>query len=721
MRLFFHEGKKIYKNRGLIGLTLLLFACNLFFAFWSVDHAGDTYSPRWEAQLLREAEKEQAEDLTEWLEKKQEELHATLRQMVELGKQQGKIQEEDRLLRLMEESDFLARMQSLSQNNDEYKETLAALCCPNRGIAASSLVSDHAYYQMLQEKIGEMYGSLPQRDLPLLPSGGMEILAGFSFTDAILLLLAFVLVMQVVSQEYNGGMMRLIRYTKRGYLGLFFAKLLMLLTLVVSLGTLFYGGSFLGIRLRIGFPDFAQPIQAVGEYLLCPYELSVGQFLLLCWLWKTMGLLLWTMICFLLALLLHRNVWLSGAALGVLAEQFFLWDRIDYGMWYGLWKDGSIFSMLTPRHYYSEAVCVNLAGRPVEISVTGGMFFAMIFLIVFCASLFIWKKNTSVRVARLIPRKYPRRKYRVHEKLEFFEARRLVWMCGAGILLCLSVAANFALNRSGRLYSDTEGYYQNYCSRLEGETPKQVDVILREEADSMEETQRILEDYERRYAAGEISSDAFLAIQKYYEIPDGRKQAYQTVVTQVDTVKSRFAPEETYGIFYETGWKKILGEGILKRMIADLLVFLALGLLGIAQRETMEYQYHMQPLLVTKQRGKKEYRNAERKTAAVLGALGMAFVWAARIAAVNMDYTIYGENSLFLPVKSLSFREMPGLLAELPLAIALPAIMVTEALLGAALVLLASEVSCRRKHPVNAIFVSVILIIFPLAFVFFLL
>lgn len=39
---------------------------------------------------------------------------------------------------------------------------------------------------------------------------------------------------------------------------------------------------------------------------------------------------------------------------------------------------------------------------------------------------------------------------------------------------------------------------------------------------------------------------------------------------------------------------------------------------------------------------------------------------------------------------------------------------------GVALVLLAPEVARRRKNPVNAIFVSVILIIFPLVFVFFL-
>lgn len=70
-------------------------------------------------------------------------------------------------------------------------------------------------------------------------------------------------------------------------------------------------------------------------------------------------------------------------------------------------------------------------------------------------------------------------------------------------------------------------------------------------------------------------------------------------------------PDHYYnGIFYETGREKILGADMIKNVIKDLLVFMIPVMLGICQRETMEYQYHMQPLIVTKRLGRKEYRRS---------------------------------------------------------------------------------------------------------------
>ncbi len=727
MSLLLNEWKKIYKNKGFLTLILALFACNTLFAFWVIDYESENgYSIRQEAELLQEVEQTGGDYVTRHLEEKEADVREELQSIMENGREQPASQGTDspgrRVDILLREQVFLRQMLALSRQNDEYTDILYALSAQEDGIAASSLVNENRYYQMQNDMIRAMYGALPVKEINLLPSEGIELLTGFSFTDAALLLFSVVLVMQIVGQEYTGGMMSLIRYTKNGFENLLFSKIWISVILTLFVSGIFYMGSFLILWFEVGGFQLSEPIQAVGAYLLSPYFLSVGQFLAICYLWKMVALILWTLISFCLALLFRKSMCIVIAALGMGLEQFMVWNRIDYGMWYDYWKEWSVFAMLTPDHYYRAAVCVNFLGRPIEIWTAGAAFAAFAFLAVIVGIIIIWKKQSLFSFGAVCPKKKKRRQYKIREKLESFEIRRLVWMCGAGMLLFVSVGANYLLNRLGDRYSDTEGYYHFFCECIEGQTLSQAAEILSEERIQMDENSRIVEENASKYASGEISLETFQAIRSYYEVPEGKEIAYQKVTDQVRTVRGRFPEGEKAGIFYETGWEKVLGANLVKNILVDLLVFLIPAVLGIAQWSTMEYQYQMTPLVVTKRLGRREYRRSMKRTVAFWGGLGMLLVCAVRIVAVQMDYTLFGGGVLFFPVKSFSFWNFVyAPIQNMPVVLVLVVVLIVEIFLGVVAARVVLFVADRRRSFLNALFMLILVLLLPLGVLLFML
>lgn len=727
MSLFFNEWKKIYKNKGFLALFLVMFACNALFAFWVVGYeTGNGYSIEKEAELLRKAEQTGGEDMTRYLEGQEADVAEELRNIMESAREQPALQDADGLERcvdvLLREQRFLRQMLVFSRQNDEYIDILRVLSVQEDGITASSLVEGNTYYQIRDGKMKEMYRTLPERDVALLPSQGIELLAGFSFTDAVLLILSALIAMQIVGQEYAGGMMRLLRCTKNGFEKLLYAKIWISVLLLLFMAGIFYMESFLILWFRAGGLRLAEPIQAVGAYLLSPYLLSIGQFLTICYLWKTAALILWMLICLYLTLFLRKNMWMAIAALGVGLEQFMVWERIDYGMWYGYWKEWSIFAMLEPEHYYRAAVFVNFLGRPVEIWTAGAAFTALAFFGVIVGIIIIWKKQCIFFMEITFSRKKRRQQCRIREKLESFEIRRLVWMCGAGMLLFVSVGVNYLLHWLGDQYSATEGYYRYFCERVEGQELPEAIEILRKEKEQMDKNSRIVEEKAALYASGEISLETFQAIRSYYEVPEGKEIAYQKVTDQVRTVRGRFPEGEKAGIFYETGWEKVLDANLVKNILVDLLVFLIPAVLGIAQWSTMEYQYQMTPLVVTKRLGRREYRRSMKRTVAFWGGLGMLLVCAARIVAVQMDYTLFGGGVLFFPVKSFSFWNFVyAPIQNMPVVLVLTVVLVVEIFLGVVAARVVLFVADRRRSFLNALFMLILVLLLPLGVLLFLL
>lgn len=727
MSLFFNEWKKIYKNKGFLALFLVMFACNALFAFWVVGYEmGNGYSIEKEAELLRKAEQTGGEDMTRYLEGQEADVAEELRNIMESAREQPALQDADGLERcvdvLLREQRFLRQMLVFSRQNDEYIDILRVLSVQEDGITASSLVEGNTYYQIRDGKMKEMYRTLPERDVALLPSQGIELLAGFSFTDAVLLILSALIAMQIVGQEYAGGMMRLLRCTKNGFEKLLYAKIWISVLLLLFMAGIFYMESFLILWFRAGGLRLAEPIQAVGAYLLSPYLLSIGQFLTICYLWKTAALILWMLICLYLTLFLRKNMWMAIAALGVGLEQFMVWERIDYGMWYGYWKEWSIFAMLEPEHYYRAAVFVNFLGRPVEIWTVGAAFTALAFFGVIVGIIIIWKKQCIFFMEITFSRKKRRQQCRIREKLESFEIRRLVWMCGAGMLLFVSVGVNYLLHWLGDQYSATEGYYRYFCERVEGQELPEAIEILRKEKEQMDKNSRIVEEKAALYASGEISLETFQAILSYYEVPEGKEIAYQKVTDQVRTVRGRFPEGEKAGIFYETGWEKVLGANLVKNILVDLLVFLIPAVLGIAQWSTMEYQYQMTPLVVTKRLGRREYRRSMKRTVAFWGGLGMLLVCAVRIVAVQMDYTLFGGGVLFFPVKSFSFWNFVyAPIQNMPVVLVLVVVLIVEIFLGVVAARVVLFVADRRRSFLNALFMLILVLLLPLGVLLFML
>ncbi len=598
-----------------------------------------------------------------------------------------------------------------------YEETLEELSDSKGGLLASTLGRDNAYLKKYQEKICRMYADVERQKIWLEPSAAVCMLTEFSFSDIFVLLFIAVLVLQVVYREKGEETRRLILCTKKGVRGVCPAKLLTvnMVTLVVHI--LFSAVGVLTVQGQLGFPAWDTPVQCMEAYYYCPYNMTVGGLLACSWVWKLAGWLLVANVFFMVASLFKNMTVICLLELALMLSQGFAWTRIFYGMWFGKFKEFNVFALLSPGHYYEQAVCVNLFQIPVEIKAVGVGFFAGVMSVTVLVSLMSWYGNFYYEFLReKAAGKCASGRKRPHEKLGYYERKRLWGASGAAILLVLMAVVQFALNGNGRVRSETEMFYQFYCEKVEHQPPEEVERILGREEEFFAEQQKIVEDYEEQYLRGELSEEAFTAVSRHYKIPAGRLIAFGQIQAQYQAVRSRTVEGEDFRLFYETGWEKILGQGGVKGILLDVMLFLIGAVLGICQFETMEFRYQMSPLIRTKRNGGKAYVWAKGLTETAWGAACVFVLLAVRVAAIQFNNGIWNADIVGSLMREFSFSDT--VCWNIPSVVVMVLLLLTEMGIGVLAIRAVAWIAGKTKNLVNAVAVSVMCLILPLMFVY---
>lgn len=83
--------------------------------------------------------------------------------------------------------------------------------------------------------------------------------------------------------EHESGMYQLLFSSKRGKRGLFFRKVTGAVPCIIGIALLFTVIPFIGVWAKMGLSFYllGEPIQAIDYFSLCPYALTIGQYLLL--------------------------------------------------------------------------------------------------------------------------------------------------------------------------------------------------------------------------------------------------------------------------------------------------------------------------------------------------------------------------------------------------------------------------------------------------------
>lgn len=141
------------------------------------------------------------------------------------------------------------------------------------------------------ERTEEVYSRLLELEVPVVFTGGIELLLGLRLPDIFALLFSLTAALILFSRERESGALCLLRPTKRGRGELYCRKFTAAAASALIPAALMYAGCGIIAVCEFGPVDLSLPVQAVYGFTACPYALSVGGFLALFFLMKALWLL----------------------------------------------------------------------------------------------------------------------------------------------------------------------------------------------------------------------------------------------------------------------------------------------------------------------------------------------------------------------------------------------------------------------------------------------
>ena len=175
-----------------------------------------------------------------------------------------------------------------------YGEFVRLTCAEAAAKLHSGLFGTDGGFDMRSiERTEAVYSGFLELELPVVFTGGLELLLGCRLPDLFALLFGLTAALILFSRERESGTLCLLRPTKRGHGALYFRKFAAVAAAALIPAALMYALCAVIAASEFGPVDLSLPVQAVYGLTACPYELDIGGFLTLFFLMKA----LWLVAC----------------------------------------------------------------------------------------------------------------------------------------------------------------------------------------------------------------------------------------------------------------------------------------------------------------------------------------------------------------------------------------------------------------------------------------
>ena len=436
------------------------------------------------------------------------------------------------------------------------------------------------YLVRYQEKIIEIYQRLLDIEFVPMTFKGWDVYFTNSESDILWMLGAVFCGIHLVMLERNSGMYVLNHLLLRRK-KMFPSKMWMLFLLSVCTMALFMTILLVFIAIRFGFSPLDTPLCSIRDFQYCPYPLTVGNYLLISFLMKTIQFFILTLI---------------GANLAKLFSEYLL------SLFSGLCilGVGYVYELENFSFLFERYQAVDLFGVPV--SAVGCMcciFIGILSILVICFLTYFSKyilenfrrkrKNGIYAVCKM-------KNHRLfwYEAKKIFGSAKIIIIIGA-ILICKVSYSFWRIPKA----DTTEEIYKELCFSLAGEATEEKYTYIQSE---LANTRAILEQKENMLFAvqsGEIDHKTFDEYLQTYYSAEHRNAALLRLETQYFCAISAGGD-----ILYDSGWRLFFSippdifQGVL-------LIVLCLGYFG-QERKSGVYR-----LLQTTSNGEKKLFQTE--------------------------------------------------------------------------------------------------------------
>ena len=427
------------------------------------------------------------------------------------------------------------------------------------------------------------------------------------------------------------GILNLLHSYRKGRGSLCINKLLVLLIFSALANLVFIGANLAIGGFTYGLGDLTRPIQSVNGFFECSFNLSLWQYLLITFIFKSLGGFLWGVLFAFICSFSGNNAQIYGISVVVAVTEVLLYTKISTLSNYGLLHDFNLVSFIKPNNIFSTYRNINLFNEPFNaLIVIPVVWTTLIALLIFAVvKTFAVEKNREYRKIFLgIRRKSI--KHKVHGKL-YYAFHKSFALQKTGYLVAGWLVAVVIFHLSFTKPADlTDYYYKDYTTDNSGAVTAQTDEVIRidEELMSSDTTIERMQEIQ-----GELQREGALFMFK------SRCEAIRD---------SKYDTE----IFYDTGYKRAFGVNGNTESLQMALLIMIFTALAVSPLISFDRSRGLTSVIYSTASGNKSYLKHSIIVTVTLSVFASIAVMLPYLFNILSKYGMQGIN---LPVQSLEY------------------------------------------------------------------
>ena len=371
---------------------------------------------------------------------------------------------------------FLA---SVRNNADNYN-TLAVL---QSGFSAENIrktVNDYEKLLNVRPQFGE--------------NKGFVLLSSY-LTGDIVIIVVTLLIATVFSQERKKGLTTLIRSTKNGRKLLSFQRCLVIIITAMSASFFMHLTCFIVAQFCCGDMEVLRPIQSVPEFSLCPYSITIMDYLIYSIFIKALVASIYGLFLYLISSVMESVISFGLCGIGLIVE-YLLYIMILPTDRLAVLKFCNIVALLRTDLFFNEYCNLNIFGNAVHFFtcafITTSVLFVTLFLlcIIFTSSRITeWNFGTKLlqTISEFISKKSPSLSLPLWEVKKIFIHQKGIIVLA--VVLYVAISSAFQYRYLTPIYTDIE---ETYYIKYSGEINAKLHEDMTLEYENIQETYEIL-------------------------------------------------------------------------------------------------------------------------------------------------------------------------------------------------------------------------------------
>ena len=509
-----------------------------------------------------------------------------------------------------------------------------------RSITGISFFADEdsfAYKNAL--KTETVYDNVKINSLPFEVSEEVEIVLFNDISDILLVFVIFASAIFVFTKDKEIGILNLLHSYRKGRGSLCINKLLVLLIFSALANLVFIGANLAIGGFTYGLGDLTRPIQSVNGFFECSFNLSLWQYLLITFIFKSLGGFLWGVLFAFICSFSGNNAQIYGISVVVAVTEVLLYTKISTLSNYGLLHDFNLVSFIKPDNIFSTYRNINLFNEPFNaLIVIPVVWTTLIALLIFAVvKTFAGEKNREYRKIFLgIRRKSI--KHKVHGKL-YYAFHKSLALQKTGYLVAGWLVAVVIFHLSFTKPADlTDYYYKDYTTDNSGAVTAQTDEVI-----------RIDEEYFSMLHEELMSSDT--TIERMQEIQGELQREGALFMFKARCEAIRDSKYDTE-IFYDTGYKRAFGVNGNTESLQMALLIMIFTVLAVSPLISFDRSRGLTSVIYSTASGNKSYLKHSIIVTVTLSVFASIAVMLPYLFNILSKYGMQGIN---LPVQSLEY------------------------------------------------------------------